>query len=664
MQPSSPFLDPRHLGQLMLMQSMVGSLPDEQSISNFVCRGLADLPGVKSAEWLREEVQTADSAKTLLLPIDIDGSPPRQLVLHLSDAALFSPYTEYLKNFCFMLTVILAERYQRELNEQHQANLEQRVAERTLELEKEIAERHRAEHALRDSIQLFRSTFENTAIGICLTDIHGVLRLVNPAMAAILGYEAEELQGRKGNDFTHPEDLERSAQHISMLLAGERQFASLELRYLHRTGHTVWTRVGIMLMRNHNNEPQYFITHIEDITEKRRNEQEKRQLEEQLRQALKMEAIGTLAGGIAHDFNNLLSIILGFGEIAMLDLEEKHPAARCIGEILRAGNRAKELVRQILAYSRKEPQQLTPIEPHIPVRETLRLFRVSIPDNITIRTEIDQNCGHVLADAGQIHQILMNLATNARQAMEEGDGGEIRIELQRTDWQHITPIAQRNRLPRGEYIRLSVRDNGCGINPRDLDRIFDPYFTTKGVGKGSGLGLAVVAGAVKSHHGLITVESSPGTGSAFHVYLPRLTHARARNHEAESPLPTGRERVLVIDDEEHIVEVMRKRLELLGYRTSGASSGQAALKLFRLAPESFDLVISDQTMPGLTGDRLAVKLRDIRPSLPIILCSGNTSRINAETAAAMKIDAFLLKPVDQRELAETVRKVLDDRVII
>jgi CheY-like chemotaxis protein len=371
-----------------------------------------------------------------------------------------------------------------------------------------------------------------------------------------------------------------------------------------------------------------------------------------------MEAIGALAGGIAHDFNNLLFPILGLSEMLREDLPPASPEHGHAEEIFKAARRASGLVKQILAFSRQTEQEKTPIQIQSILKEILRLARATIPSDIAIQAHIQQGCGPVLTSPTQMHQIAMNLVTNAYHAIEP-EPGEIRVGLQevtlaKAPWPGSA-------LAEGRYALLSVADTGCGIGPTEMGRIFEPYFTTKAPGKGTGLGLAVVYGIVKEHQGDIKVSSVPGKGSTFEVYLPLLGNTFVEiADEIAQPLPVGTERILVIDDEEAVVRLQRQMLESLGYRVSIRTDSLEGLNIFRREADRFDLVITDMTMPGMTGDRLAAELLNVRPDVPIILCTGFSERITPEKAKTIGIKDFLMKPVTKSQLAQTIRNVLDE----
>jgi PAS domain S-box-containing protein len=386
---------------------------------------------------------------------------------------------------------------------------------------------------------------------------------------------------------------------------------------------------------------------------------EQSKMEIELQHAHKMEAIGTLAGGIAHDFNNILAAVLGYADMAMDDIPKHSPARYQIEQVLKAGNRAKDLVKHILSFSRKESQVRVPLEVGKILQEALKFLRATIPTTIEIKESHDIENGIILADATQLHQVIVNLCTNAAHAMEE-QGGILGITLSSQNLSE-NEIKKEPSLKPGPYVRLCVSDTGTGIDQKHLDKIFDPYFTTKEVGKGSGMGLAVVVGIVRSHDGIITVDSTRGEGATFNVYFPRIEEQSKEEAEVTAPLPVGNEKILVVDDEESIVYMTKRRLELLGYQVTAKTSSIEALELFRSQPDQFDLVITDQTMPGLTGEQLAKELLSIKPGFPIILCTGYSSKIDAEKADFIGIRDFIMKPVERSELANTVRRILDTK---
>lgn len=380
--------------------------------------------------------------------------------------------------------------------------------------------------------------------------------------------------------------------------------------------------------------------------------------ERQLQQVLKIQAIGTLAGGIAHDFNNILFPIVGYTELTMDEVPEGSVAHNNLAEILKAANRARDLVQQILTFSRQSGQERKPTKVQYIIKEALKLLRASIPASIEIIHEIDDDCRPVMGDATQIHQVIMNLCTNAYQAMQD-KGGRLTVSLKEVDISYEETVEKIGMQP-GKHLRLAVTDEGCGMDASVLDRIFEPYYTTKEQGKGTGLGLSVIHGIVKNHRGDITVSSALGKGSTFQVYLPVIEDdIVATEFEPTNGTAKGNERILLIDDEEQIVSMEQQMLENLGYQVTARTNSEEALREFSQQPQNYDLVITDMTMPHMTGDQLAKKLLDIKPDIPVILCTGFNEDITEEKALAMGIQKFVMKPVIKNDLATTIRTVLD-----
>ena len=378
-------------------------------------------------------------------------------------------------------------------------------------------------------------------------------------------------------------------------------------------------------------------------------------LETQLLQAQKLEAIGTLAGGIAHDFNNILVPIIGYTELALSDMPHLNPLRHGLERILNAATRARDLVKQILAFGRagKEQQQM-PVEMSSIVKEALKLLSASLPSSIVIRQDIQK--GVALADPTHIHQILLNLCTNAAHAM--GEKGILEVSLSRVDLKK-SDLAEQSivALRPGQYLKLSVSDTGCGMDARTLERIFDPYFTTKEVGKGSGLGLAVVHGIVKRQGGAVTVQSEPGKGTLFCIFIPAIEAIVDPIVETGQELPTGTERILLVDDEQSVIEMEIAIFERLGYDVTPETDSLRALEIFGSRPGEFDLIITDYTMPNFTGIDLSKEIRRIQPDIPIILCTGFSEKVTEKGAMDLGVE-LAIKPFGMKQIAELVRKVL------
>jgi PAS domain S-box-containing protein len=384
---------------------------------------------------------------------------------------------------------------------------------------------------------------------------------------------------------------------------------------------------------------------------------ERAKLEEQLRQSQKMEAIGTLAGGIAHDFNNILAAIIGFTEMVEEDLPPESQSRPRIGRVLKAASRGKDLVRQILAFSRKTELERKPLSLSSVIHETFQLLRASLPTTIEMNLGAKATRDTILATPAEVQQIIMNLATNAFFAMRE-KGGVLSISTTDIDFEPDSPVLDADVEP-GEYVQLVIADTGHGMEHHVMQRVFEPFFTTKGVGEGTGMGLAVVYGIVKSLHGTIAVESEPGKGSTFRICLPVARADENQESVVVKTTPRGTEHILIIDDEELLVEWGQAALERLGYSVTALTDSMEALKLFSVDPSRFDLVITDQTMPNLTGLHLARKLMAIRTNIPIILCTGHSDSVSPEKAKDAGIKDFLMKPLGKQQLAEAIRKVLN-----
>jgi signal transduction histidine kinase len=402
-----------------------------------------------------------------------------------------------------------------------------------------------------------------------------------------------------------------------------------------------------------NKEIKYLIHIAKDITVQK-------QLEEELQQSQKMEAIGTLAGGIAHDFNNILSVIIGYSEIAKINIQtDSGRPVEDIDQILAAGRRATELVKQILTFSQKSEQQIQAISPHLIVQEALTMMRASLPASIVIQQDIDTKCGQILADPTKVHQIVVNLYTNALHAMADKKG-VLNISLIQKNL--LNGQAKEHNVSSGSFIVLSVSDTGHGMSPETIARIFEPYFTTKEMGKGTGLGLAVILGIVKNYQGFVEVESEQGKSSSFKVYFPTVTDdiIETQPLDKDKALPTGTERILLVDDEETLVDINKTELESLGYAVTSTTNSMEALAKIEENPSQFDMLITDQIMPDLSGSELAQKTLLRQPDIPIILLTGYSSNITENEAIAIGIKRYVRKPVTRALLSQIVREVFDE----
>jgi len=502
----------------------------------------------------------------------------------------------------------------------------------------------------------YRTLFEAAPDGVEVLDARGNVVDCNKTHQVLLGYSHEDIVGNHTTAFFSDKNKASFKKRLPILK--ETGLAEGEIELVRSDGSIipVWRKEkGIY---NGNMEFVGSVVYNRDISNHKRAEEEKKKLEIQLQQAQKMQAIGTLAGGIAHDFNNILFPIIGYTEMAIDDVPEEGVTRSNLGEVLKAANRAKGLVQQILTFSRQSEQERKPLKIQSIIKETLKLLRASLPSTIEITQNIDKECRPTMADPTQIHQVLMNLCTNAYHAMHE-KGGVLGVTLTEVDIDSGDLTSDLDPNP-GPYLKLVVSDTGHGMERLVMERIFDPYFTTKGPAEGIGMGLAVVHGIVRSHGGYITVYSEPGKGTAFHVYLPRIESGAILSETVSTELtPKGKEHILIVDDEEQIVHMVRLLLESIGYHVTARTSSVEALEAFHTQPERFDLVITDQTMPNMTGTELAQKLMGIRSDIPIILFTGFSEVITEEKAKSIGIREYVMKPIVKIEIARTIRRVLD-----
>jgi PAS domain S-box-containing protein len=553
----------------------------------------------------------------------------------------------------------------------------------------DITERKRAEEALRKSEARYRSYIELTEQLGWTTNADGEVVDDIPSWRKYTGQSEEQVKKWGWSEALHPDDLEPTYRLWRNSVASKNNY---EVEYRIRRYDGVYREFlarGVPVFNDDRDVLEWVGTCI-DITERKRAEEELRRsrdeleikvqertaelarankelqeemvkrekVEQQLLQAQKLESIGTLTGGIAHDFNNILGAIVINSEMALLDLPAGAGVRSNLALILKSGERGRDLVRQMLLFSRKSErkQEILPLIPLI--RETFKLLRSSLPTTIQMKLLLETESDAVYADPSQVQQVIMNLCTNAAYAMR-GKTGSINVSLQGIAFSS-GDLPEADMQP-GEYLVLAVKDTGSGMDEEVRKRVFEPFFTTKPVGEGTGLGLAVVYGIVKSHRGNITVYSEPGRGSIFRVYLPKAVTGVTEKAGPPKPIPGGNERILFVDDEEIIVHSVRNMLVRLGYKVATVTNSEDALKLFSEKPLEFDLVMTDQTMPAMTGEDLGKELMRIRPDIPVILCTGYSDLISSEKATAMGFRGFIMKPFTLRESAELVRRVLDDK---
>jgi len=526
----------------------------------------------------------------------------------------------------------------------------------------DITEEKRVEHALRMERDRSQMYLDVAGVMFIALDAGGKVTLANQKGCEILGYDEGEIIGRSWFDHFLPKEQKEVVKDVfQQLMKGIIETIEyFENPIITKDGNLRYIAWHNALLKNEKGENIGTFSSGEDITERRRAEEERERLEAQLRQSQKMEAIGTLAGGIAHDFNNILGAIIGYSELAKMKLPEESDTIENLDQVIKAGKRAANLVKQILTVSRQHQQEKRPLQIGYIVEEALSLLRSTLPKTIEIKEKLHKGTGVINADPNQMHQVIMNLCTNAAHAMRE-DGGILMVELANVELDDLEAAGHLD-MDAGSYLRLTVSDTGCGMRPEIVKRIFDPYFTTKDTGEGTGLGLSVAQGIVKAHGGAITVYSEPRKGTTFHVYLPIILDAeKGKKKPKDLLVPTGTERILFIDDEQVLADIGGQMLERLGYRVVTKTDSLEALELFQREPNRFDLVITDMTMPHMTGDKLAQEMIRIRSDIPIILCTGHSTQISKEKAKKIGIQLLLMKPLNNRMISETVRKVLDKK---
>lgn len=513
-----------------------------------------------------------------------------------------------------------------------------------------VSELERAKSALRKSEEEYRVLVENARDAIFVYQ-DGGMKFCNPVTEEITGYDPGELSSISLRTLVHPDDFDFVCEQHEGRLSGREMLSTYPFKLMRKDKEIVWVQIGVVLVEWENRPAT--LNFMRDMTTQRN-------LEQQLVQSQKMQAVGTLAGGIAHDFNNILSGIFGYSQLAKTNIENPVKAAENIDQVLNGAKRASELVRQILTVSRRAEYKKTPVSIYLVAKEAIKFLRSSIPANIEIQEKILSRAT-VLADPTQIHQIIMNLCTNGYQAMRP-KGGVLSLRLVEAFVKESSDIPDLQ-IPPGHYVRLEVSDTGVGMDAATLGRIFEPYFTTKAVGEGSGLGLAVVLGIVESHKGHIRAHSEAGKGATFNVYLPVVTA------QDEAPAPAkkrkgiigGTEKIMLVDDDEGIRGATREMLTHYGYRVTACCDGEQALEEFKKDPARFDLILSDVTMPKMNGNELAKEILSIRGDMGVILCSGYNADLSTTRALAPGIRKYLQKPIDGEYLLVLIRDILDEK---
>jgi PAS domain S-box-containing protein len=520
-------------------------------------------------------------------------------------------------------------------------------------------QKNNSEEALSRNEAQLRFLFENAVVGIVLVSSSGHLVKCNPAFCASVGYSPDELRSMRFSEITHAEDAGAENAEFARLLAGSANAFQMRKRYAHKCGKIVFANLNASLIRTASGAPVYGIHIVEDITQRHLAEQESARLQTQMQQAQRIQALGTLAGGIAHDFNNILASIVGNVEFAVDAVPKRHESRPHLERISEAATRATELVRQILAFSRLQAAQRRPLQLGSVVEEAIKLLRSTLPAMIEIRVTVDWKTPKILADSTQIHQILMNLGTNAAHAMAER-GGILSVTLDRSELQEGVVAG----LKEGVYAHLTVSDNGSGMDAATLARVFEPFFTTKPQGQGTGLGLSVVHGIVSNHSGAIQAKSSLGIGTSFDLYFPATVDLAGTQTAPMTMAHKGAgEHILLIDDEAAVSEVTRHQLEKLGYRVTAFQDSSKAVAAFTENPTSFDAVLSDLSMPFISGLEVVSAIRKSRPDLPVVLASGFFQTSDHEAAKKLGVKEFLTKPFSSTVLGTTFGRVFSSELV-
>lgn len=637
------------LGQLLLMQNVLCNLPDEASIFSFICRGLGDMPGVAEVNHLT----VADGltyVEQRRFTVQAGETCWGDLIFKLADPALFDPYEAYLRNFIYMVGVILEERRQRRLNEEHTQRIEQAVEERTRQLKQ-------ANSALAVSELKYRRLYETVLDGFATVDLEGRIVDTNQVFLAMLGYSADEVRQLKYSDIT-PERwrvLESQILTEQVLKRGYSEF--YEKEYVRKDGTVFPIELRTYLIRDQQGQPSGMWAFMRDISERKQVEAEKNRLQEQLIQAQKMESVGRLAGGVAHDFNNMLQAIIGNASLALDEEIGSDLHQECLNEIMKAARRSADLTQQLLAFARKQTVNPKVLDLNDTMASMLKMLQRLIGEDVQLTWIPGPSLWPVWVDPVQIDQILANLTVNARDAI--AGAGRIIIETANFNLAGSAMPFHSEARP-GEYVVLKVTDTGCGIDEETRKHLFEPFFTTKAPGKGTGLGLATVYGVVKQNHGYITVRSAPGEGTTFTIYLPRcLAPAALTDADQEDAVVGGTETVLLVEDEAQILNLERKILELHGYRVISANLPTEALELVAQFPDAIHLIITDVVMPGLNGRELQARVNALKPGARCLFVSGYTADVIAHQGVLDNRVQFLAKPFTIPDLARKVREVLD-----
>ncbi len=523
----------------------------------------------------------------------------------------------------------------------------------------DISDRKQAERRILDEKERAENYLAIAGTMIVALNTLGTVTLVNRKGCEILGYDLIELLGTNWEDMVIPEAArDATRRDFENIISGKTDPPQNRIsEVMTKTGERRLIEWHLTLIRDSDGAVTGTLSSGEDISERERASSEREHLQAQLRQADKLKTIGTLAGGIAHDFNNILTPIIGYSHMVMSEVPKASQAYSDIERVVKAADRAKELVNQILIFSRQGEAEMVPVRLDLIIEESLKLIEGSLAPNVDIQLRISPECPPVMGDQSQLHQVVMNLCTNALGAMEK-TGGILEVILETFEVDSKFTKHRTNAF-RGKYLKLRIRDTGEGMGAETLERIFEPFFTTRGVGEGTGMGLAMVHGIIANHGGEIFVDSQLGEGATFDIYLPQTAHEVKQEVSKDARIPAGSERILFVDDEREIGDMARRMLEKAGYLVTTETDSQEALQLFRDQPEDFDIVITDQAMPKLYGVKLAEEILKVRPGIPIILISGFADTITLESVQEKGIRDYVMKPLVGPELAQAIRQALD-----
>ncbi len=638
---------------------------DSAQLSHLITKGFQYELWRLHPDTKKKQIITSSTSEQLIEPVDqIINVPNGHWTLSVSPTNGWSPpFSLSIKVlpgliFSLMLGYIAALIVKMRENEK---TLEDKVKQRTSSLEEEIEIRKKAESLSHANETRFRSLLDTIPDLIWVKDENGVYISCNAQYERFLGAKEKDIIGKTDYDFVEKELADLFRENDRQAIKSSKPRSNEEYIVYPDDGRQVFLYTTKAPMYNPDGSLLGVLGIGRDITELRQGEEERVKLENQLKQAQKMEAIGTLAGGIAHDFNNILFAILGYSELAQANCPSGSTIRKDIDRVIEASCRARDLVKQILAFSRQTETEKIIMNPGTIVKEALKLLRASIPTTIKIQQHIDLKAGTIYIDPTHIHQIVNNLCTNAYHAIG-GGRGTITVSLKRLDLTQSDLLSEPEVQP-GPFICLSVGDTGSGIHPANMDRIFDPYFTTKEVGAGTGMGLAITHGLSKKAGGFITCKSILGEGTIFDVYIPIHSDTELLEHDSKTvnQVEDGNERILFIDDEAMLAELGKTMLGRLGYQVTAVTSSLEAIEIFRNQPDNFDLVITDHTMPEMTGTDMARLLLQMKPDLPVILLTGFSNTISEERAKLYGIRGFALKPVAIKDLAILIRKIIDGR---